>query len=65
MALRKEQDESKSINYESLLAPFYFKMGDYLATYIMLNTDELGTVKPFEEEESESEDGGDEQPEEA
>ena len=25
-------------------------MGDFLVTYIMLNTDELGTVRPFQEE---------------
>ena len=53
VALRKEQADTEKIrcvNYESLLAPFYFKMGDFLVTYIMLNTDELGTVRPFQEE---------------
>ena len=60
VALRRDQQENNAVNYESLLAPFFFKMGDYLATYIMLNTDELGTVKPFEEDVSESEDGGEE-----
>ena len=35
------------INYEPLLAPFYFKLGDFLLTYMMLNTDELGQVKPM------------------
>ena len=53
VALRKEQADTEKVrcvNYESLLAPFYFKMGDFLVTYIMLNTDELGTVRPFQEE---------------
>ena len=51
--LRKEQalsEKVRNVSYDSLLAPFYFKAGDFLATYIMLNTDELGTVKPFSEE---------------
>ena len=53
VALRKDQASSekvRNVNYESLLAPFYFRTGDFLATYIMLNTDELGTVRPFQEE---------------
>ena len=35
------------VNYESLLAPFYFKLGDFLLTYIMMNTDEMGAIKPM------------------
>ena len=31
----------------NLLSPFYFKLGDYLATFIELNTDEFGNVKPL------------------
>ena len=53
VALRKDQAASEKVRnvcYESLLAPFYFRTGDFLATYIMLNTDELGTVRPFQEE---------------
>ena len=52
-ALRKEQKDSGkvgNVNYESLLGPFYFRAGDHLATYIMMNTDEFGNVKPFSEE---------------
>ena len=46
--------------YTCLLAPFYFRCGDYLATFIELNTDEFGNVKQLpsdldSEEESESE----------
>ena len=44
------------VNYEPLMAPFYFKLGDFLLNYIMLNTDELGNVKPMTEyEDSEAE----------
>jgi len=54
VALRKEQssmsEKVRNVNYESLLAPFYYRAGDFLANYILLNTDELGTVKPFQEE---------------
>jgi hypothetical protein len=53
VALRKEQalsEKIRNVSYESLLAPFYFKGGDFLATYILMNTDELGTVRPFQEE---------------
>ena len=28
-----------------MLAPFYFKLGDYLATFIENNTDEFGNVQ--------------------
>lgn len=58
--LRKEQ--GSAVNYESLLAPFYYKTGEFLVTYILLNTDELGTVRPFEEADasSDSEDEGQE-----
>ena len=45
MALRK--DQAVPVVYESLLAPFYYRAGDFLVTYILLNTDELGTVRPF------------------
>ena len=47
------------VNYEPLMAPFYFKLGDFLLNYIMLNTDELGNVKPmteYEDSEAEEED---------
>lgn len=43
VALRKSQ----GMNYEALLAPFYYKLGDYLASFIELNTDEFGNVKPL------------------
>ena len=54
VALRKEQaltEKVRNVNYESLIAPFYYRVGDFLANYILLNTDELGTVRPFQEEE--------------
>ena len=50
VALRKDQastEKVRNVSYESLLAPFYFRAGQFLADYIMLNTDELGTVRPF------------------
>ena len=53
VALRRDQaltDKVRNVNYESLLAPFQYRAGDFLANYILLNTDELGTVKPFQEE---------------
>jgi hypothetical protein len=31
-----------------LLAPFYFRIGDSLATYVELNTNEMGALKPLE-----------------
>jgi len=31
-----------------LLAPFYFKLGDSIATFIECNTDEFGNVKPLD-----------------
>ena len=43
-------DKVRNVSYESLLAPFYFRAGDFLSNYIQLNTDELGTVRPFQEE---------------
>ena len=59
VALRKEQalsEKVRNVSYETLLAPFYFKAGDFLANYILMNTDELGTVRPFQEEAADSED---------
>ena len=31
-----------------MLAPFYYKVGDSLANYIELNTNEVGALKPLE-----------------
>ena len=45
--------------YESILAPFYFRAGEHLATYIMMNTDEFGNVKPFSEEPDSDDDNAD------
>ena len=65
VALRSEQaattENLRNVSYQSLLAPFYYKAGDFLSNYIQLNTDELGTVKPFQEE---PEDDSDEEEEE-
>lgn len=57
VTLRKEQ----GYDYQLMLAPFYFKLGDYLATFIELNTDEFGNVKPLPDEafDSENEDEAD------
>ena len=46
------------LEYEILLAPFYYKLADSLVTYIEFNMDEMNNLKPLElplEEESESE----------
>ena len=42
--LRKE----KYPEYQVLLAPFYYRVGDALATYVELNTNEMGALKPLE-----------------
>ena len=31
------------------MAPLYYKIGDYLATYVLINTDEFGNVRPLED----------------
>ena len=49
--------------YSSVLAPFYFRCGDYMATYIELNTDEFGNVKPLPAD-LDSEDESQDEPEE-
>jgi len=43
VCLRKEQGLGS--DYCVLLAPFLFKLGDYLAVFVELNTDEFGNVK--------------------
>lgn len=68
--LRKGQNESSAQGYANLLSPFYFKLGDYLATFIELNTDEFGNVKPLPEgvesdSESECDEGDAEEAEES
>jgi hypothetical protein len=42
--LRKERYPE----YQVLLAPFYYRIGDSLATYVELNTNEMGALKPLE-----------------
>lgn len=37
------------------MAPFYFKLGDALVTFIELNTDEFGNVKALDLDDSEDE----------
>jgi hypothetical protein len=44
---RKEQPEASKW-YMLLLAPFYFKLGDSIATFIECNTDEFGNVKALD-----------------
>jgi hypothetical protein len=46
-----------------LLAPFYYKLGDCLATFIELNTDEFGNVKPLPSDCETSDEDEDEQEE--
>ena len=47
-----------------MLAPFYYKLGDYLTTFIELNTDEFGNVKPLPSEcDSSDDEEGDEESE--
>ena len=64
---RKEQPDA-SRWYILLLAPFYYKLGDSIATFIECNTDEFGNVKPLdvsdssEDEAEESEDPEDVDP---
>ena len=55
---RKEQPETSKW-YIMLLAPFYYKLGDSIATFIECNTDEFGNVKPLDVSDS-SEDEGEE-----
>lgn len=44
--IRKEQRDKDpnlpEIDYSTLMAPFYYRVGDVLATYIEVNTNELG-----------------------
>lgn len=42
----------EKVNYDVLTAPFLYKLGDTLASYIETNTDELNNMKPFEYEDS-------------
>lgn len=42
--LRKDQYPE----YQVLQAPFYFKVGDSIASYIECNTDEMNNLKPLE-----------------
>ena len=60
---RKEQPEASKW-YILLLAPFYYKLGDSIATFIECNTDEFGNVKPLDVSDS-SEDEADVSEEEA
>jgi len=45
--LRQDQDAVTHKQYINILAPFYYKVGDFLATFIELNTDEFGNIKPL------------------
>jgi len=42
---RQEAQPSSSKLYQIILAPFYYKFGDSITTFIELNTDEFGNVK--------------------
>ena len=41
---RKDQYQ----DYQILLAPFYYKIGDAIATYVELNMNEMNILKPLE-----------------
>lgn len=48
-----------------LLAPFYYKLGDSIATFIECNTDEFGNVKPLDVSDSSDDEQASEGEEEA
>ena len=43
------------VDYDALTAPFLYKLGDTLSSYIETNTDVMNNLKPFEYEESSDE----------
>lgn len=44
------------------MAPFYYKLGDALATYVEMNVDEMNNLKPLNlQQDSEGEEAEDEQ----
>jgi len=47
VTLRQDQNATLHKEYINILAPFYYKVGDFLATFIELNTDEFGNIKPL------------------
>lgn len=50
--LQEEVDAFKlgRVDYDALTAPFLYKLGDTLASYIETNTDVMNNLKPFEYE---------------
>lgn len=40
--------KDKYQDYQILLAPFYYKIGDAIATYVELNMNEMNVLKPLE-----------------
>lgn len=42
------------MDYDALTAPFLYKLGDTMASYIETNTDVMNNLKPFEYEASSS-----------
>lgn len=53
------------VDYDALTAPFLYKLGDTLSSYIETNTDVMNNLKPFEyEASSDEEDDQSEQAEE-
>jgi hypothetical protein len=49
------------VDYDALTAPFLYKLGDTLASYIESNTDVMNNLKPFEYEEFSSEEDEEEE----
>lgn len=52
---RQEEQSSSSKLYQIILAPFYYKFGDSITTFIELNTDEFGNVKTLQQDDSSEE----------
>ncbi len=62
---RQEAQPTSSKLYQIILAPFYYKFGDSITTFIELNTDEFGNVKTLQQDDSSEEEEEDESEEEA
>lgn len=60
---RQEAQSSSSKLYQIILAPFYYKFGDSITTFIELNTDEFGNVKTLQQDDSSEEEESEEEAE--
>ena len=49
--LLKVRDNSPNCEeYQAIQAPFYYKLADNLVAHIELNSDELGNIKPLDDD---------------